>query len=199
MAIRNEKLNVGLYVRVSTHEQSTDVQRHELQTYAKSRGWDVVAIYEDKQSGTTFERKALKQLLIDVRSRRINIVAVWKLDRFFRSLKDLVVTLQEFSDLGVDFFSLKDQIDMTTAPGRLMIQMIGAFAEFEASLIRERVKSGLEAAKRRGKRLGRPRTVNEFKVRQLAAQGFSQREIASSLHVGKTSVQRILACGLKTP
>lgn len=189
----------GIYVRVSTLEQSTELQRKELEAFVRARGWNLAYVYEDKQTGTTNNRTALKCLLDDARSRKIDIVVVWKLDRFFRSLKDLVVTLQELNDLGVAFISLKDQIDLTTASGRLLTQMIGAFAEFEAALIRERVISGLQNAKRKGKRLGRPRTVVETnKITEMASQGLSQRQIADSLGVGKGSVQRVLAAGPKT-
>ena len=99
-------------------------------------------------------------MLKDARSKRFDVVLCFKMDRLCRSLRDLVITLQDLTELGVEFVAIKDQIDLTTASGRLMTHLLGAFAEFEASLIRERVMSGLANAKAKGKKLGRPRTIN---------------------------------------
>ncbi len=131
---------VGIYLRVSTNEQSTEIQRREILAFVGARGWEVSAIFEDKLSGTKSDRPALSQLMTLVRSRKIDTVICWKLDRLFRSLRDLVTLLQELSDLNVSFVAIRDQIDLTTSSGRLMAQLLGAFAEFEASLIRERVR-----------------------------------------------------------
>ena len=122
----------------------------------------------------------------------------WKLDRLFRSLKDLVITLQDLSELGVDFISLKDNIDMTTSSGRLLTHLLGAFAEFEASLIRERVKAGLAHAKSKGQRLGRPKVRDDTRIEELRAQGLSIQAIADRLGVSKAAVQRALTAVSKT-
>ena len=133
-------LHVAIYLRVSTQDQSTEIQRHELISFVGSRGWGEPKVYEDKESSTTIKRPALQQLLTDARARRVDVIVCWKLDRLFRSLGDLVAVLKELEELGVLFISMRDQIDMTTSAGRLMTHLLGAFAEFEASLIRERVR-----------------------------------------------------------
>lgn len=144
---------VAVYVRCSTQEQSTELQQREIESYAKARSWNQLTWFEDLASGTSSNRPNLQKLLVEARARRIDVIVVWKLDRFARSLKDLVTLLQEFSELGITFFSLKDQIDLGTSAGRLMMHLIGAFAEFEASLIRERVRE-----------LGIPRLLQSSKV-----------------------------------
>ncbi len=192
-------IKVAAYLRVSTTDQNTDIQRNDLERYCKARGWRHLRFYEDKASGTsTNSRMAFKELLTSVRERGVDIVIVWKLDRFFRSLKDMVLTLQELSDLGVQFISLKDQLDLTTSTGRLMTHILGAFAEFEASLIRERVKAGLVNARRKGRRLGRPKRRDDGAIQSLRSRGFSIRGIAKQLQVSPSAVQRAIAVS-KTP
>ncbi len=183
---------VGIYLRVSTDTQSTDLQAQELRQYSQARGWNEFSVYEDKATGTNANRPELKRLLADARCRKIDLILVWKLDRFARSLKDLLTLLQELAELGVDFISLRDQLDLTTAAGRLMAQMIGAFAEFEASLIKERVKAGLRAARAKGKRLGRPRSIDRYQVERLREQGLSLSQIAARLGVTKSGVSKTL-------
>lgn len=183
---------VAIYMRVSTQEQSTELQAREISAYARARGWENVTIYEDQGTGTNANRPQLKLLLNNARQRKVDLVICWKLDRFFRSLKDLVVTLQEFTELGIDFISIKDNIDLTTSSGRLMMHLLGAFAEFEASLIRERVRAGLSNAKAKGKRLGRPSVIDGAKVVQLKAEGRSLSEIAGILGVTKGGVSKTL-------
>ncbi len=132
---------VGIYLRVSTLDQDTALQLRDLMEYVQARGWQVFRIYEDKITGTHANRKMLKELQADARQRKFDILLVWKLDRIFRSLKDCINGLQEFADLGVEFVSLKDTgIDMTTPSGKLLLHILAAFAEFEASIIRMRVK-----------------------------------------------------------
>jgi len=183
---------IALYVRVSTSDQSTELQLRELIQFVQARGWPEPKIYEDKATGTNGNRPQLKQLLLDARQRRIDVVIIWKLDRLFRSLKDLISTLQELNELGVDFISLKDNIDLTTSSGRLMMHMLGAFAEFEASLIRERVRAGLRNAKAKGKKLGRPKKRNDEYICFLSKQGLSSRKIAEKINMCPTVVQRSL-------
>jgi len=184
---------VAVYLRVSTQEQSTGSQLMEITEYLSARNWTHVKVYEDKASGTTASRPMLKQLLADARERKFDVVVCFKLDRFFRSLKDLVVTLQELTEIGVAFISLKDHIDLSTSSGRLMMHLLGAFAEFEASLIRERVRAGLKNARAKGKKLGRPRTVDPERVLQLRNRGMSLREIALALNTTKSSVSKTLS------
>jgi DNA invertase Pin-like site-specific DNA recombinase len=184
---------IGLYIRVSTTEQSTELQRQELEAYAKAREWECIAFYEDKASGTNANRPMLKKLMSDARQRKLDCIVVWKLDRFFRSLKDLVTTLQELSELGIQFISMKDQIDLGTASGRLLMHVVGAMGEFEGALIRERVKSGLKAAKAKGTVLGRPTQIDTAKVIELRKQGLSLTEIGQRINASKSGVSKTLA------
>jgi len=189
-------------VRVSTshHEQKPEVQIKELKSYCAARRWTIVEeIIDHGYSGDTANRPGLKRLSKLVKSRRADAVVVCKLDRLFRSLKHMVITLQEFSDLGVDFVSLHEQIDMTTAAGRLMLHIVAAFAEFEKDLIRERTIAGLEYARSKGKRLGRPETKDSRRILELRSQGKSYRAIATELKCSQAAVYRAIDAASKTP
>ncbi len=186
------KLRVAIYVRVSTQDQSLDLQRTELLAFAKARGWKVTKIYDDKATGTNDNRPKLKELMRAAHAREVDVILIWKLDRLFRSIKGLVTSIQDFEALGIAFVSLKDQIDLSTPSGRLMVHMLGAFAEFEAALIKERVVAGLREAKRKGVRLGRPSTINRIKVLDLKARGMSYSQIAEILDCSKAGVFRTL-------
>jgi putative DNA-invertase from lambdoid prophage Rac len=184
---------VGIYLRVSTSDQNTEIQNNDLLTYVQARGWNIVNIYEDKSSGTTTKKRPeFKKLMAAARERRVDVILVWKLDRFGRSLKDLVVHLQEISELGIDFVSFKDNLDFSTSIGRLMVHLLGAFAEFEASVIRSRVQAGVDNARKKGKILGRPKLRNDDSIKDLRDQGLSFRAIAKELGVSLGSVQRAL-------
>lgn len=183
----------GAYFRVSTQDQNTDLQKKEVLPYIASRGWDIRDVYEEKATGTNTRRPELQRLLADCRARKVDVVVVWKLDRMFRSLKDMIVTLQELNEIGVEFVSIKDQIDFSTSAGKLLAHLLGAFAEFEASLIKERVKAGLKAAKEKGTILGRPKKRNDRTIRQMRQRGYSFREIARSSGLSLGAVQ----CALK--
>ncbi|MBY0472626.1 recombinase family protein [bacterium] len=183
---------VGIYARVSTDIQNTELQVRELTEFAKSKGWEVYRVYEEKITGTTANRPQLKQMLVDMQAGRFSLVLVWKLDRFARSLKDLLSLLETLQDCRVDFISMKDHIDLTTPAGRLMAHLIGAFAEFEASLIRERVRAGLTNAKKKGRKLGRRKERDDEAIRQLRSVGLSIRQIATKLGIAKGSVQKSL-------
>jgi DNA invertase Pin-like site-specific DNA recombinase len=147
------------YVRVSTtnHHQDPEMQLGDLRPFAAARGWTLVEEYVDRITGSKESRPALTRLMSDARQRKFDVICVWKLDRFARSLKHLVEAIAEFESLGVQFVSLRDNLDLTTPSGRLMFHVIGAMAEFEKSLIQERVCAGLRNARAKGKRLGRPR------------------------------------------
>ena len=185
---------VALYSRVSTnHGQDPELQLRELREYAASRDWKIVQEYTDQGvSGSKDSRPALNRLMSDAHQRKIDAVLVWKLDRFGRSLRHLVNALAELEALGVAFISLRDNLDLSTPSGRLMFQIIGAMAEFERSLIQERVKAGLRNAKAKGKRLGRPcADVDKAEVEALRASGASWRAVAEKLGVGVGTVHRI--------
>jgi len=152
-----EKERAAIYVRVSTTEQSTDSQEAQLKSFVQQRGWAVYRIYRDKgQPGAKANRPGLDELMQDCRKKKLDIVVVWKFDRFARSLRQLLTALEEFRQRGVGFVSCTESIDTTTPSGELVFQIFGAIAQFERSLISERVKCGLTHARSMGKRLGRP-------------------------------------------
>lgn len=149
---------VALYARCSTHDKGQDpeLQLSPLREYCERRGFAIAGEYVDNGvSGSKDRRPQLDRLMTAARKREIDTIVVWKLDRFGRSLKQLVTALDELSSIGVAFISYQDNIDFSTPSGRLQFHIIAAMAEFERELIRERVKAGLENAKRKGKKLGR--------------------------------------------
>ena len=183
---------VAIYARVSTSNQGQDVslQTREQHQFAEARGWKVFDDYIDQGvSGSKDSRPELNRLMADARRRKFDIVLVWKLDRFGRSLRHLVNALAEFESLNISFVSLSDNLDLSTASGRLMFNIIGAMAEFERELIRERVKAGMKNAKAKGVRIGRPRTqVDASQIACLREGGASLREIATRLGVSLGTV-----------
>jgi DNA invertase Pin-like site-specific DNA recombinase len=189
------QIRVGLYARVSTHDQQTlRLQHRAMQDYAARRGW-AIAI-EIKEVGSGASVRELREKLLDAARRRdIDVVIVWRLDRWGRSMADLVTTLQELRDLDVGFVSLTEALDLTTPSGRAMAGLLAVFAEFEREILRERVRAGLAYARENGIRLGRPPTaaLNASKVRKLFRAGVSKAAIARQLQIGRTSVRRILA------
>jgi len=188
-------VRAALYARVSTKDkgQNPELQLGELREYAARRGFEIFDIYADVGvSGAKDSRPQLDRLMRDALARKFDVLMVWKLDRFGRSLRHLVNALAEFESVGVAFVSLRDNLDLGTPAGRLMFQIIGAMAEFERSLIQERVKAGLAAARARGQRLGRPRImVGSSRVAELRAQGLPWREIAHRLKVSPTTARRL--------
>jgi putative DNA-invertase from lambdoid prophage Rac len=192
------ELRCALYARVSTAgQQSVPAQLEALREYAKRRGWKVVQEVADVGSGAKTRPKR-EALMAAARSRAIDVIAVAKLDRWGRSLPDLVTTMQELSALGVGFVSVSDSLDLTTPAGRALAGMLSVFAAFERDLIIERVRSGLNHAKRHGtksgKPIGRPNTIDEHKteIRKLAHAKVSMAEIARRLDIGYASVHRVL-------
>jgi DNA invertase Pin-like site-specific DNA recombinase len=186
---------VALYARVSTSngQQDPEMQLRELREYAKHRELIIIGEYVDRMTGSKDSRPALNRLTADASRRKFDAVLVWKLDRFGRSLRHLVNAIAELEAIGVAFISFRDNLDLSTPSGRLMFQIIGAMAEFERSLIQERVRAGLRNARAKGKRLGRPRAVvDPFHVEALRASGASWRTIAKKLGVGLGTVHRSL-------
>ena len=187
-------LRVGIYARVSTLDQQTlPMQIRALREYAAKRGWAVVV--QVKEVGSGAAARQLRQQLMDAAWRRdIDVVLVWRLDRWGRSVADLVSTLQELTELGVGFVSLTEALDLTTPTGRAMAGLLAVFAQFEREIMRERVRAGLDHARQQGKRLGRPPSVahQAAQVRKLFRQGVSKSEIARRLGIGRTSVRRFL-------
>ncbi len=192
-------MQVALYARVSTLDkgQNPEMQLRELREYTAKRGWQVAGEFVDVGvSGSKDSRPQLDAMLQLARARKLDVVVVWKLDRFSRSLKHLVTALAEFEALGVAFVSLRDNLDLSTPSGRLMFQIIGAMAEFEHALIQERVKAGLAHAKAKGQKLGRPRIRRERdkdakRIRQMRDAGDSYSDIGEELGRTKSDVWRV--------
>ena len=186
----------AIYVRVSTVEQETDLQEHELQEYCERRGWNYV-VYRDKgQSGAKNDRPALTAMMNDLRRRKNYVVVVWALDRLARSLKQLLTIAEECRAVGVDLVSLKQNVDTTLPAGRLTFQVLGAVAEFEREMLRERVKAGMAQARRSGKHVGRPARrkfhADEIgRMRLLRSQGMSIRKLAMDFDTTQRMAARL--------
>jgi DNA invertase Pin-like site-specific DNA recombinase len=191
-------LKVALYVRVSTASQTTENQRLELERVASLRGWTIVETYTDQGiSGAKDrrERPALDKMLKDAVRGRFDLIAVWSIDRLGRSLQHLIETVNQLQSVGVDLYMHQQAIDTTTPAGKLAFSIFGAFSEFERSLIRERVKAGLDRAKRNGTKLGRPTNLNSSvaaPITALRAKDHSIRKIAAHLRVGTGTVYKVL-------
>lgn len=187
-------MRAAIYARVSTNNghQSPAMQLNELRDYCQRRGWEISGEYVDNGvSGAKERRPELDRLLADCQKRQADAVVVYRYDRFARSLRQLVNALDEFRALGIEFVSLHEGVDTSTPNGRLVFGIFASIAEFERELIRDRVRSGLAAARARGKRLGRPRVaVDALKVTRLRAQGRSWASISSELGIGKGTAQR---------
>lgn len=188
------RMDVALYARVSTGDQTVDPQLDVLRDYAQRREMHVHAEYIDAGvSGSKDRRPELDRLLADARKRRFDAVAVVKLDRLARSVRHLTQLAAELEALGIDLVVLDQGIDTSTPSGRLLFNVLGSIAEFERDLIRERTRAGMAAARRRGKRLGRPRALDAqgvARARRLRASGRPFREIAEVLGVGVATVKR---------
>ena len=188
----------GLYARVSTHDQQTlPIQTKAMRDHARRRGWRVELVVEDVGSGAT-ERPQRQELLAAARRRDLDVVLVWRLDRWGRSLADLTATLGELVAAGVGFVSITEALDLTTPSGRALAGMLAVFAEFERDILRDRVRAGIAQARAAGKHLGRPATVrnqHQAEVRRLAKAGTSKRQIAQQLGISRSSVRRLLAAG----
>jgi DNA invertase Pin-like site-specific DNA recombinase len=188
---------VAIYARVSTtnHGQDVTLQTRELQQFAEARGWHTVGTYiDDGVSGAKDSRPDLNRLMADAHKRCFDVVAVWRFDRFARSVSHLLRALETFSALGIAFVSLSEQMDTTTPTGKMVFTVLGAVAELERSLIAERVRAGLRNARAKGTRLGRPRiSVDASRVFRLRAEGRTVREIADTLGISRSLVHKTLA------
>jgi DNA invertase Pin-like site-specific DNA recombinase len=195
-------LRTALYARVSTFAgQDPQMQLRELREYCERRGLQIVEEYVDRGiSGSRERRPALDRLMADCRRRLVDIVVVYRYDRFARSLRQLVNALEEFRALGIDFISLHEGVDTSTPNGRLVFGIFASIAEFERELIRDRVRSGLASAKAKGKKLGRPRVdVDVPRIASQRAQGRSWASIASDLGIGEGTVRRAALRSAKDP
>jgi len=186
---------IAIYARVSTTDQSTESQLLDLRRYTRERGWNIFKEYVDEGiSGTKGSRPALNVLMNDAKKRRFGVVLVWRFDRFARSTKHLILALEEFRNLGIDFVSFQENIDTSSPLGSAIFTIISAVAQLERDIIAERVKAGLRRAKENGKKLGRPRAVVDAeKIQRLRSQGLSLRAIAKATGVSRTTVSDVLS------
>lgn len=192
-------MKTAVYTRVSTEgekngrEQDTGSQLVDIKKYLESKEITDFEIYQDKGiSGTKRDRPSLNKMLADCRSKKISRVVVYRLDRLARSLRDLLEMVSLFQEHGVEFISVKDSIDMSTATGRLLFSILGSFAEFEAATIKERVLSGLANAKSKGVKLGRPFKPGHSVIKKLKEEGKSVSEIARHTNLSRNTVYRTL-------
>lgn len=193
-------MRVGIYARVSTVEQSAQMQLEELRAYCGRRGWEIGEEFIDSGiSGSKDSRPALNRLLAGAKRRQFDAVLVYRYDRFARSLRSLVNALSEFDALGIHFVSLHEGVDTSTPNGRLVFGIFASIAEFERELIRSRVRSGLASARARGKKLGRPHVfVDRLKVAELRNAGLSWASIAQQMGLGEGTVFRALRAAGKS-
>ncbi len=191
-------MKVAIYVRVSTNEQTTENQVRELTDWADRAGHEVVRIYDDNgvsgAKGREF-RKEFDKLLKGAVRREFDLVAAWSVDRLGRSLQDLIGFLQDLHGAGVDLYLHQQALDTTTPSGKAMFQMMGVFAEFERSMISERVKAGLARTKAKGTKLGRPKVDEECEAQilELRSSGMGILRIGKELGVGTSTVQRVIS------
>jgi DNA invertase Pin-like site-specific DNA recombinase len=185
---------VALYARVSTTDQTCDNQLRDLREYCRARGWDQVTEYVDEGiSGTTDKRPALAGLMTAVKGRKVDVVVVVAFDRFGRSVRHLVESLELFRHLGVKFISLREQIDTGSPLGQAIFTIIAAIAQLERSLIVERVKAGLRRARAEGKHIGRPPLrVDIVAIDDVLSRKLSSRSAAKELGISETSLRRLL-------
>ncbi len=199
-------MKVAVYGRVSTSDkdQNPETQLMPMRDFIQAQGWEVYKTYVDMAPANDLaHRTAWRQLLDDAAKRRFSVVLVFKLDRAFRSVKHMHDTLAAWEMVGVSFKSLREQFDTSTALGRLLLNLLAALAEFELELIRERVKAGMDRARRQGRRIGRPRVTDRrgFNKRfgdileRLNGGDISRRQAAKELGIGYATLKRLLDAG----
>jgi len=193
-------MKTAIYMRVSTQKQNVDSQEHAISLFLKSKSFSNVEFYVDKgESGKKASRPELNRLLNDIKGGKVETLIVYKLDRLFRSLTDLLISLRMFQEHKIVFISIQEQIDLSTPTGVLFMQMLGAFGEFERTIIVERVKAGLENAKAKGKKLGKPSRIPLEVQKQaftLKESGKSYSEVSFITGLKIPAIQRIMKRGL---
>jgi len=195
LAMAKNTLKAALYARISTYDQHTlPLQIEAMREYANSRGFQITLEIEETSSGARLDRPKREELLEAARQRQLDVIIVWRLDRWSRSVTDLLSSLNELTDLGVAFISITEAVDLTTATGRAMAGLLAVFSEFEREILRDRVKAGIAHARLQGTKIGRPTTVanKEGTVRKLFAKGLNKSEIARKTGMSRTSVRRLL-------
>src|ERR1700745_4072479 len=184
-------MRVAIYARVSTKDQSCDLQLRDLRAYCAARGFASVREFVDVgESGAKDSRPQLNELMAAARKRQFDVVMVWRFDRFARSTKHLLLALEEFRSLGIQFISYQENIDTSSPLGQALFTIVSAVAQLERDLIRERVSAGIRNARANGKKLGRPHVKTNLKeILQLRAEGHSLRKIAAKLGIGDGTVR----------
>src|ERR1700722_3189268 len=187
-------MKIGIYARVSTKDQSCEPQVRDLRAYCAARGFDTIREYVDiGQSGAKDSRPELDKLMNDARKRQFDGILVWRFDRYARSTKHLLSSLDEFRSLGITFLSFQENIDTNSPLGQALFTIVSAVAQLERDLIRERVTAGIPNARANGKKLGRPKTlVDRAQVLHLREQGQSLQQIATNLGIGYGTVRSLL-------
>jgi DNA invertase Pin-like site-specific DNA recombinase len=183
------------YIRVSTSHQDHAVQRRELEDFCKFKHWRIVEVYQDKMTGSKDKRPDLDRMMADARKGRFDVVVCWRFDRFARSVRHLLAALEEFRELGIDFCSQQEGIDTSTALGKAMFTIVGAIAELELSIRKERCVAGIKAAMKHGTKSGKPFGRPELEVDskligELREQGLSWRAVGEKLGISKDSAIR---------
>jgi DNA invertase Pin-like site-specific DNA recombinase len=187
-------MRAAIYVRVSTKKQSVDLQLKDLEAYAQARGWTYTIYHDQGISGSKTKRPQLDAMLDAVRKRQHDVVLVWRFDRFARSSQFLVNALDEFNSLGVNFISYQENIDTGTPMGKAMYSIIAAMAQLERDIIRERVQAGVDTAREKGVKLGRPVQCDRDKLKELKQKGLSYSKIALEVGLTKSAVAKALKC-----
>src|SRR6266849_5233704 len=187
-------MRVGIYARVSTKDQSCELQLRDLRTYCAARGFEPAREYIDVgHSGAKESRPELNKLMEDARKRRFDAIVVWRFDRFARSTKHLLLALEEFRSLGIQFISYQENMDTSSPLGQALFTIVAAVAQLERDLIRERVSAGIRNARANGKKLGRPmRAVDRDQILRMRAEGQSLQHIADTLGIGYGTVRERL-------
>jgi DNA invertase Pin-like site-specific DNA recombinase len=193
-ALLKEK-RAACYIRVSTTHQDYALQKRELTEFCQFKHWKIVETFEDKMTGSKDKRPGLDRLMADARKGKFDVVVCWRFDRFARSTRHLLQALEEFKELGVDFVSQQEGIDTSTALGKALFTIVGAIAELELSIRKERCNAGIKAAMKHGTKSGKPFGRPELEVDtdligQLRDQGLSWREVGQKLGISKDSAIR---------
>ena len=187
-------MKAAIYARVSTDEQTTDNQVLKLKKVADRNGWEIEAIYADTISGAKSKRPQLDKLMESVMRKEIDMVMVWSVDRLGRSLQHLTSLLSDIESKGINLYLHQQNIDTSSPSGKMLFQLLGVFAEFERSMIRERVLAGLDRARSQGKRLGRPPIppITVDKIKKLREEGLSLRKIAKQVGISTSKVHQLV-------
>jgi DNA invertase Pin-like site-specific DNA recombinase len=197
---KGELMKTALYTRVSTNDQSVEMQLMDLRRYCEQRGFDLYKEYCDEGiSGTKDRRPALDELMADARKRKFGAVLCWRFDRFARSTKHLIIALEEFRHLRIDFISYQENIDTSSPLGKAIFTIVSAIAELERNIIVERVKSGIRRARENGKRLGRPKRLdlNVEELQKMREQGLSFKKISEKFKSCPATIFQILQKSMK--